>query len=229
MRSFTSIDSNSSGTVSLEELLKGFEADAQMQNTLKDLDMNRADLTALFELMDDESRGQLQYAHLVESLRTIAMGDSRKHLSMLRLQTSEIASMLKKMHCQSISERESLARQMADLDEDLEEISKRGLSGQMSTVPQQLPKVSTCDKVNDVNDDAADGDLLGKLKDKSGLPRQVSPLDANASDQDFRAWLQKQFREQHKELQLSMSWLNTKLTTSLSRMEALSLQGDVQI
>lgn len=94
---FRSIDSDDSGTISLEELLQGWETNADMKYHLATMDIEKGDLGLIFELMDSEQKGELSYQYLIDKLRMTVSQDLRKHLFMLRLQASEITKEIRTM------------------------------------------------------------------------------------------------------------------------------------
>lgn len=102
---FKEIDADDSGTISLDELMQGFDDNQQMQNMFSKLDISRNDIGMLFELMDAENEGELSYEHLMENLRMSLLDDTRKSLTMLRLQTAEMAQYCKKMHSHLVVKR----------------------------------------------------------------------------------------------------------------------------
>jgi len=93
---FAEIDSDGSGSISLDELLEGYDSNQQMQNMFGKLDITRNDLGMLFELMDSDNVGELSYDSLIQNLRTCQMENTRKSLAMLRLQTAELARCYKR-------------------------------------------------------------------------------------------------------------------------------------
>jgi len=124
---FAEIDADASGSISLDELLEGYDSNQQMQNLYSKLDITRDDIGMIFELMDTERVGELSYDSLIENLRMCQMEDTRKSLTMLRLQTAELARCYKR----SNSQVQEIAKTFSDpqLSQDIvKSISNRGLS-----------------------------------------------------------------------------------------------------
>ena len=60
--------------------------------------MSRADVEVLFDLMDTDNEGELSYNYLIENLRMSQLDDTRKSLTMLRLEVAEIARCCKRVY-----------------------------------------------------------------------------------------------------------------------------------
>merc|ERR1712046_112659 len=69
-----------------------------MQNMFSKLDITQNDIKVIFELMDTENEGELSYDYLVDNLRMCQLDDTRKSLTMLRLECTEIARCCKRMY-----------------------------------------------------------------------------------------------------------------------------------
>lgn len=105
------IDEDGSGTISLTELLQGFDHNDEMKYLFSKLDMTRNDVEELFQLMDVDEHGELSYKYFIDHLRTSQMDDSRKHLVMLRLQVAEIARHCVKLTGQICNKTPAMSRQ----------------------------------------------------------------------------------------------------------------------
>eukprot|EP00930_Biecheleria_cincta_P096301 TRINITY_DN88171_c0_g1_i1.p1 TRINITY_DN88171_c0_g1~~TRINITY_DN88171_c0_g1_i1.p1 ORF type:complete len:607 (-),score=118.06 TRINITY_DN88171_c0_g1_i1:91-1911(-) len=67
-RIFQSIDSDGSGDVSLEELKKGAENQAEFRSRLRVMDIDEADLQHLFEMLDEDMSGSIDPEEFVTTL-----------------------------------------------------------------------------------------------------------------------------------------------------------------
>jgi len=93
-----SIDTDGSGTLSLDELLCGFDDHPELETVFARLDMTKSDVEELFTLMDVERNGELSYQYFIDNIRTCQLDDPRKSMTMLRLQCHEISR-----HCTKLT------------------------------------------------------------------------------------------------------------------------------
>merc|ERR1719247_1717637 len=75
------------------------------------LHLTRKDVGLIFDSMDAEGLGEVSYEDLFENLRMSQLDDTRKSLTMLRLQTAEISRCCKKINVQHRINQDEFSRQ----------------------------------------------------------------------------------------------------------------------
>eukprot|EP00931_Biecheleriopsis_adriatica_P004459 TRINITY_DN106123_c0_g1_i1.p1 TRINITY_DN106123_c0_g1~~TRINITY_DN106123_c0_g1_i1.p1 ORF type:complete len:662 (+),score=120.37 TRINITY_DN106123_c0_g1_i1:100-1986(+) len=89
-----SIDVDGSGTLSLEELLNGYESDPECKERLNNLGMDMTELEFLFKEMDWNDSNSLSYADIVETIVKAETQDSRMQFMFLRQQLNKMSHVL---------------------------------------------------------------------------------------------------------------------------------------
>lgn len=96
------LDSDNSGSVSLDELLEGYDADPKIQAMFSAMKIERSDLEMLFEYLVKEDGDDLSYAELVTALRRASEQDTKVQLMVLKLQMDKmafvVASIVRTLH-----------------------------------------------------------------------------------------------------------------------------------
>eukprot|EP00931_Biecheleriopsis_adriatica_P075289 TRINITY_DN49191_c0_g1_i1.p1 TRINITY_DN49191_c0_g1~~TRINITY_DN49191_c0_g1_i1.p1 ORF type:complete len:650 (-),score=134.60 TRINITY_DN49191_c0_g1_i1:106-2055(-) len=88
------IDADGSGTLTLQELLTGYDEDAGTQEKLLALGIDRPELEFLFHEMDYDESSVLSYSDFVETIIKAETQDNRMQLMMLKLQMKKISYMV---------------------------------------------------------------------------------------------------------------------------------------
>jgi hypothetical protein len=87
-------DSDGSGTLTLDELVRGYEGDATLRNEFNKMDIDRTDLRNLFYLLGADEHVGLSYTELISLLQKARLQDMRVYLMTMRLQIEQIAAMM---------------------------------------------------------------------------------------------------------------------------------------
>jgi len=91
-------DADGSGTLTLDELVRGYEGDATLRQEFNKMDIDRTDLRNLYYLMGADEHVGLGYAELVSLLQKARLQDQRVYLMTMRLQIEHIAATLNGRH-----------------------------------------------------------------------------------------------------------------------------------
>lgn len=89
------LDDDESGSLSFEELLQGFDKNAEFRTAMKDYNINRAELDVLFRVFDEDGEGVLDYQeffNLIDSAREQA---SQQVLTFVRFAVMDLRKEIK--------------------------------------------------------------------------------------------------------------------------------------
>merc|ERR1719198_364261 len=78
------IDADSSGDLSLEELLAGFDAHEDLMMILQDMGVDREDLSTVFQIMDADRSGKVDYKEFVHHIYKMRTADEHTTLNFIR-------------------------------------------------------------------------------------------------------------------------------------------------
>eukprot|EP00930_Biecheleria_cincta_P042043 TRINITY_DN28913_c0_g1_i2.p1 TRINITY_DN28913_c0_g1~~TRINITY_DN28913_c0_g1_i2.p1 ORF type:complete len:612 (-),score=116.69 TRINITY_DN28913_c0_g1_i2:497-2332(-) len=88
------IDSDSSGTISLDELMVGYESNPELANSMRFLDVKKDDMKILFDVLDQDSDGAVEYEEFVEQLFNMQNQDTGVVLSFIRSYVQDVRKQL---------------------------------------------------------------------------------------------------------------------------------------
>lgn len=88
------IDSDESGTISLEELMHGYETNPELANQLRFLDVKKDDMKILFTVLDHDGSGSVDYEEFVEQLFNMQNQDTGVVLSFIRSYVQDVRKQL---------------------------------------------------------------------------------------------------------------------------------------
>jgi len=91
-----SLDKDQSGSISMEELKAGFSDQKAVRKVLELLDIDESDLEQLFRLMDNDQSGDVSYVEFFHCLRKAHSQDMRMYLMNVKLQISQISTLMTK-------------------------------------------------------------------------------------------------------------------------------------
>jgi len=86
------IDADSSGTLSLSELLTGFEEDKEAQARLASLTLDRGDLSDMFKALDTYDEDSVSYKDIVKTLDKAGKHDQRMQAMIMGLQLTKLTA-----------------------------------------------------------------------------------------------------------------------------------------
>lgn len=86
------IDADSSGTLSLSELLTGFEEDTEAQARLASLTLDRGDLADMFKALDTYDEDSVSYKDIVKTLDKAGKHDQRMQAMIMGLQLTKLTN-----------------------------------------------------------------------------------------------------------------------------------------
>eukprot|EP00930_Biecheleria_cincta_P056137 TRINITY_DN42300_c0_g1_i1.p1 TRINITY_DN42300_c0_g1~~TRINITY_DN42300_c0_g1_i1.p1 ORF type:complete len:602 (+),score=81.05 TRINITY_DN42300_c0_g1_i1:145-1806(+) len=90
------IDTDRGGSLSLSELLQGFEDDREVQDKLGALGLNEVNLASLFKAMDLDNSDQVSHTSLALTLQRAATYDQRMQLMIMGLQLTKLTDSFEK-------------------------------------------------------------------------------------------------------------------------------------
>jgi len=137
MKICKNIDTDVSGTLSMDELMGAYENSLECRVMLSSLDIQVTDLQAIFEIADNEGKGEVEYQMLIDTIFDLKSGDSSMLLATMRfnMQSSqqklqEIGAQMQKLATQS----DVFLRQIARLDTKIDglKISSSGSAHQLA-------------------------------------------------------------------------------------------------
>jgi Ca2+-binding EF-hand superfamily protein len=89
------IDQDCSGDITMEEFLSGYDTNQDLQVLLKMLDLDRTDISQLFDLMDNDDSGTLSYPEFLNCVRKAETQDLRVQMMVVKLRMGDIAKSVK--------------------------------------------------------------------------------------------------------------------------------------
>jgi len=137
MKICKNIDTDVSGTLSMDELMGAYENSQDCRVMLSSLDIQVTDLQAIFEIADHDGKGEVEYQMLIDTIFDMKSGDSSMLLATMRfnMQSSqqklqEIGAQMQKLATQS----DVFLRQIARLDTKIDglKISSSGSAHQLA-------------------------------------------------------------------------------------------------
>lgn len=78
------MDKDGSGSLTLPELLNGYETNQTFEHLLKAMDIRKDDLVAVFSILDDDGSGDVAYKEFVEQLHKMKTDDSHTMLVFIK-------------------------------------------------------------------------------------------------------------------------------------------------
>lgn len=91
-------DADSSGTLTLDELVHAYERDSTLREAFNLMDIDRDDLRSLYGLLGADEHIGLSYSELVDLLQKAKLQDMRVYLMTMRLQMEQVAAIAKMTH-----------------------------------------------------------------------------------------------------------------------------------
>eukprot|EP00747_Dinoflagellata_sp_TGD_P091412 gnl/TRDRNA2_/TRDRNA2_165041_c2_seq3.p1 gnl/TRDRNA2_/TRDRNA2_165041_c2~~gnl/TRDRNA2_/TRDRNA2_165041_c2_seq3.p1 ORF type:complete len:604 (+),score=73.71 gnl/TRDRNA2_/TRDRNA2_165041_c2_seq3:85-1896(+) len=89
------LDKDGSGTLCINELNAGFESNSKFSNALKAMDIHQEDLTAVFNIMDMDASGDVDYAEFVDQLYKMRHHDQHTMLVFIKHYIMQMSKTLK--------------------------------------------------------------------------------------------------------------------------------------
>merc|ERR1719174_1163201 len=84
------MDVDRSGTLSLEELLAGFDSSVEFRNVLNVLDVEKDDMECVFHIMDNDGSGDVSYSEFVDNLYRMKSQNNRTLLVFIKFYVLEL-------------------------------------------------------------------------------------------------------------------------------------------
>jgi len=97
-----SMDGDKGGTLSVQELLAGYEENEEFRNLLHMMDVGHRDLHVVFGMLDTDGSGDVEYKEFVEQLQMLKDQDAHTLLMFIRYYIVEIRDQLKKKPAQAL-------------------------------------------------------------------------------------------------------------------------------
>jgi len=125
---YSEMDEDSSGTLSLAEILGGYDENVDFQNAMKVMDITRDDISIVFNMIDSDGSGEVNFEEFLHGLTKMKSENAHTLLMFIKFYVQEcrhsLADQMKFLHG-------TLDRRTADLEkrfEDLWGLMVRGLS-----------------------------------------------------------------------------------------------------
>jgi len=87
------LDEDNSGSLTLDELLEGYDENPEFHLALSSMDVQREDISSLFNILDDDSSGHVEYDEFVDQLHKMKTQDSHVVLVFIRGAVKELKQM----------------------------------------------------------------------------------------------------------------------------------------
>eukprot|EP00429_Kryptoperidinium_foliaceum_P029882 CAMPEP_0176134360 /NCGR_PEP_ID=MMETSP0120_2-20121206/68136_1 /TAXON_ID=160619 /ORGANISM="Kryptoperidinium foliaceum, Strain CCMP 1326" /LENGTH=553 /DNA_ID=CAMNT_0017470005 /DNA_START=110 /DNA_END=1771 /DNA_ORIENTATION=- len=88
------MDEDKSGNLSLDELLHGYDNDEYFANLLKSMDISRDDVRIVFNILDQDSSGDIDYVEFVDQLHRLKCQDEHTLLIFIMHYVKELQALL---------------------------------------------------------------------------------------------------------------------------------------
>jgi len=88
------LDEDESGCLTLDELLTGFDTSPEFHVALSSMDVQREDISSLFNILDDDGSGHVEYDEFVDQLHKMKTQDTHVVLVFIRGHVKEIKGMM---------------------------------------------------------------------------------------------------------------------------------------
>jgi len=97
LRICAEMDEDSSGTLTLQELLAGYETSEEFAAELRVMDVDQDDLTFIFGIIDQEGHGFVTYHDFTRTLHKIKTQDSRTMLTFVNYYVLDVANKIRSL------------------------------------------------------------------------------------------------------------------------------------
>jgi len=84
------LDQDGNGTISKNELLSGFDNSQEFADTLRVMDVRREDMETVFNIMDEDGSGDIDYTEFAEQLHKMKSHDAHTLLVFIKFYVTEI-------------------------------------------------------------------------------------------------------------------------------------------
>jgi len=140
LRFCSQLDEDNSGSLTLDELLGGFDENPEFHLALTSMDVQREDISSLFNILDDDSSGHVEYDEFVDQLHKMKTQDSHVVLVFIRGSVKEIKSMMLNQGKQITQIQERLDTNEARWDELNVTLTERPLTGRAGISARRSPQ-----------------------------------------------------------------------------------------
>lgn len=221
------LDHDGSGTLSLQEMLDGFDGDVGFQNLMQRMQLNRTDMETVFRALDDDASGELEYLEFCYHLGTDLSRDPLMLTALSRYCVMEVNTELKMLKATMRDEvQRALDEQRQMLHDQLELFclipscaeaaqglkQKRSAAPRLkrtSTRPTQLvnlgPQTSQLQKLKDMVQEQRDQGLRERSQDSNDDKSPFSAEEQNQKRQGGKA--RQQAASQDKQLERSLDYM----------------------
>jgi len=114
------MDSDSSGTLSLDEMLNGFSASQEAKNLFEQMDLGIEDLTTIFNVLDEDRSGDVSYLEFCQNLDGASRKDPQTLQSITRFSVAEIRILIQQEVMKSLQLHTSLLEEQTALLKSLD-------------------------------------------------------------------------------------------------------------
>jgi len=136
---FAELDEDGNGVISKAELIEGSCSNAHFASLLKIMDIKRDDLEVLYDMMDIDGSGQVEYQEFVEQLYKIKKCEASTMLVFIHFYVTEIQQMLQAATCQGKASRRSRTMRCIPRTSGLSEDTSEAGDGMEETQKAHVP------------------------------------------------------------------------------------------
>lgn len=110
-----SMDRDGSGSLSLEEMLHGFDNNHQFASLMQVMDIRRTDMETIFNVLDHDSSGEVSYVEFCQQLGNFRKRDPLMMNSLIRYSVMELRKLIRKDVMNLMSEHTELLTEQYDM------------------------------------------------------------------------------------------------------------------
>jgi len=119
LRICAQLDEDNSGCLTLDELLAGYDSSPEFHVALSSMDVQKEDILSLFNILDEDGSGHVEYDEFVDQLHKMKTQDSHVVLVFIRGSVKDIKNMMTAQQVQITEIKERLDASDANLADTL--------------------------------------------------------------------------------------------------------------
>eukprot|EP00931_Biecheleriopsis_adriatica_P020643 TRINITY_DN13730_c0_g2_i2.p1 TRINITY_DN13730_c0_g2~~TRINITY_DN13730_c0_g2_i2.p1 ORF type:complete len:642 (-),score=119.66 TRINITY_DN13730_c0_g2_i2:13-1938(-) len=186
-----SLDEDHSGDLGIEELTKGFRSNPELANHLKFLDVSLADVQILFNVLDDDGSGTVNYEEFVEQLFKMQNQDTGILLAFLKNYVQDIRGKVG-VHTETL---ESLTQSVHDIKRMLRTLTDQPKQAEVLSSKKDLDEALVVTK----NPEESAHQTFGSLEQADMVLEETKAVEESARRSKL---LQRSSSEMEKEFEL---------------------------
>eukprot|EP00434_Breviolum_minutum_P017945 symbB.v1.2.015826.t1/scaffold1191.1/size132917/5 len=135
-----SMDSDGSGSLSLDEMLDGFNNSKEFQNLMQYMDIQRDDIETIFNVLDDDRSGEVSYYEFCKHLGSFFERDPKIVNSVVKYSMMEIRQVIKEEVVDCLQQQTKMLQDLRLSLDKLRHDSANGAPPKQKPLGELLPK-----------------------------------------------------------------------------------------